>query len=74
VIDGIKSNLFLISLIWLHCSSSSRCSTLQKEELVNQKPRGAINLHCANVAPSEEDSVTFTIYAANGEVYKLRGE
>ncbi|KAF6030802.1 OSBPL10 [Bugula neritina] len=46
----------------------------EREELVNQKPRGAINLHCASVAPSEEDSVTFTIYAANGEVYKLRAD
>lgn len=26
------------------------------------------------VSPSEEDSQTFTVSAANGEVYKLRGK
>ena len=47
----------------------------QREEYSkNQKPRGGITLQGAMVAPSDEDSVTFTIHAANGEVYRLRGE
>lgn len=46
----------------------------QREEYSkNQKPRGGITLQGAVVAPSDEDSVTFTIHAANGEVYRLRG-
>lgn len=45
----------------------------KREEYKHQKPRGGISLQGAQVAPSDEDSVTFTIHAANSEVYRLRG-
>lgn len=38
------------------------------------KPRGSLPLNGAVVAPSTEDSFTFTVNAINGEVYKLRGQ
>jgi len=36
------------------------------------KPRGFLQLEGAVIAPSTEDSSTFTVNASNGEVYKLR--
>ncbi|XP_078454029.1 oxysterol-binding protein-related protein 11 isoform X1 [Lampetra planeri] len=38
-----------------------------------QKPRGALQLAGAVISPSDEDSHTFTVNAANGEQYRLRG-
>ncbi|XP_067931574.1 oxysterol-binding protein-related protein 11-like isoform X2 [Watersipora subatra] len=46
----------------------------EKEEQAKQKPRGGISLVGAIVAPSEDDSVTFTVHPANGEVFRLRAE
>ena len=37
------------------------------------KPRGALSLTGAVVAPSSDDELTFSVNATNGEVYKLRG-
>ncbi|XP_072015596.1 oxysterol-binding protein-related protein 11-like isoform X2 [Amphiura filiformis] len=39
-----------------------------------QKPRGSVHLTGAVVSPSDEDSQTFTVNAANGEVYRLRAQ
>ncbi|XP_063957102.1 oxysterol-binding protein-related protein 11-like isoform X1 [Lytechinus pictus] len=44
------------------------------EEGKKQKPRGAIHLSGAVVSPSDEDSQTFMVNAANGEVYRLRAQ
>ena len=38
----------------------------------DQRPRGSMHLMGAVIAPSEEDSQTFNVNAANGEIYKLR--
>ncbi|XP_072163258.1 oxysterol-binding protein-related protein 11-like [Diadema setosum] len=44
------------------------------EEGKRQKPRGAIHLGGAVVSPSDEDSQTFMVNAANSEVYRLRAQ
>nr|CAB3264581.1 oxysterol-binding protein-related protein 11-like [Phallusia mammillata] len=45
----------------------------QSEALsAHYKPRGSLVLAGAVIAPSTEDSYTFSVNAANGEVYKLR--
>jgi hypothetical protein len=38
----------------------------------DHRPRGTMHLMGAVISPSDEDSQTFTVNAANGEVYKLR--
>lgn len=46
----------------------------QTEAVSSQyKPRGSVVLGGAVIAPSTEDSFTFSVNAPNGEVYKLRG-
>ncbi|OCT60891.1 oxysterol-binding protein-related protein 11 isoform X1 [Xenopus laevis] len=42
------------------------------EQSRNQKPRGTLQLAGAVISPSDEDSHTFTVNAASGELYKLR--
>ncbi|XP_064384554.1 oxysterol-binding protein-related protein 11-like [Halichondria panicea] len=42
------------------------------EDRQKQPPRGSLQLWGAMVAPSEEDSQTFTVSGTNGDVYKLR--
>ncbi|GLH14142.1 Oxysterol-binding protein [Gryllus bimaculatus] len=37
-----------------------------------QKPRGSVHLAAAVISPSDEDSNTFTVNSANGEMFKLR--
>ncbi|GFR75767.1 oxysterol-binding protein [Elysia marginata] len=44
----------------------------EKEEHKKQRPRGSVHLAAAVVSPSEEDSQTFIVNAANGEIFKLR--
>ncbi|XP_041366890.1 oxysterol-binding protein-related protein 11-like [Gigantopelta aegis] len=44
----------------------------EKEEHKKQRPRGCIHLAAAVVSPSDEDSQTFTVSAANGDIYRLR--
>ncbi|ESO97687.1 hypothetical protein LOTGIDRAFT_152778, partial [Lottia gigantea] len=44
----------------------------EKEEHKKQRPRGAIHLAASVISPSDEDSQTFTVNAANGDVYRLR--
>ncbi|XP_028407493.1 oxysterol-binding protein-related protein 11-like [Dendronephthya gigantea] len=36
------------------------------------EPRGSVHLMGAVIAPSDEDSVTFSVNAANGDLFKLR--
>ncbi|XP_053327591.1 oxysterol-binding protein-related protein 11 isoform X2 [Spea bombifrons] len=42
------------------------------EQSKNQKPRATVQLAGAVISPSDEDSHTFTVNAASGELYKLR--
>ncbi|XP_069838583.1 oxysterol-binding protein-related protein 11 isoform X2 [Dendropsophus ebraccatus] len=42
------------------------------EQSKNQKARGTVQLAGAVISPSDEDSHTFTVNAASGELYKLR--
>ncbi|KAK3101850.1 hypothetical protein FSP39_006794 [Pinctada imbricata] len=44
----------------------------EKEEHKKQRPRGCIHLAAAVISPSDEDSQTFTVSAANSDVYRLR--
>ncbi|KAL8615625.1 hypothetical protein ACOMHN_026615 [Nucella lapillus] len=44
----------------------------EKEEHKKHRPRGSVHLAAAVVSPSDEDSQTFTVTAANGEAFKLR--
>ena len=39
---------------------------------VQNRPRGALHLAGAVISPSEEDSHTFVINSASGDVYKVR--
>ncbi|CAN8010731.1 unnamed protein product [Ixodes pacificus] len=43
------------------------------DELKKGRPRGAVHLAGAVISPSDEDGQMFTVSAACGEVYKLRG-
>lgn len=43
------------------------------DEVKKGKPRGAVHLAGAVISPSDEDGQMFTVSAACGEVYKLRG-
>ncbi|XP_073408019.1 oxysterol-binding protein-related protein 11 isoform X2 [Dendrobates tinctorius] len=42
------------------------------EQSKNQKPRGTVQLAGAVISPSDEDSHTFSVNAASGDLYKLR--
>lgn len=44
----------------------------QAESEKKQRPRGSLPLAGAMVVPSEEDSYTFSVNAANEESFKLR--
>ncbi|CAH1785496.1 unnamed protein product [Owenia fusiformis] len=44
----------------------------EKEEHKRQRPRGSVYLAGSVIAPSDEDSQTFTVNAANGEIFRLR--
>nr|CAD7459639.1 unnamed protein product [Timema tahoe] len=37
-----------------------------------QRPRGSVHLAAAVISPSDEDSNTFTVNSATGEMFKLR--
>ncbi|KAH7971048.1 hypothetical protein HPB49_018422 [Dermacentor silvarum] len=43
------------------------------DEVKKGKPRGAVHLAGAVISPSDEDGQMFTVSAACGELYKLRG-
>ncbi|KAI0208398.1 Oxysterol-binding protein-related protein 11 [Lamellibrachia satsuma] len=58
---------------WFVVDPESGClGYYEKEEHKRQKPRGSVHLAGAVVSPSDEDSQTFTVNAANGEIYRLR--
>ncbi|XP_050041896.1 oxysterol-binding protein-related protein 11-like isoform X2 [Dermacentor andersoni] len=44
------------------------------DEVKKGKPRGAVHLAGAVISPSDEDGQMFTVSAACGELYKLRGQ
>lgn len=44
------------------------------EQSKTQKPRGSLPLIGSSVAPSDEFPFMFTVYAVNGELFKLRGK
>lgn len=45
---------------------------MQAEDTKRSRPRGSIHLENAVISPSEEDSNTFNVNSASGEVYRLR--
>lgn len=42
------------------------------ENEVKQAPRGSIYLEDSVISPSDEDSCTFTVNSASGDIFKLR--
>ncbi|KAG8432155.1 hypothetical protein GDO86_016697 [Hymenochirus boettgeri] len=53
-------------------NEAGRVEYFVNEQLRNQKARGTVQLAGAVISPSDEDSHTFTVNAASGELYKLR--
>ncbi len=45
---------------------------VNEESRKTQRPRGSVHLAGAVISPSDEDSQTFNVNAANAEVYRLR--
>ncbi|KAL4224720.1 Oxysterol-binding protein-related protein 10 [Mactra antiquata] len=66
VMKGWQPRWFLLD------PESGMLEYFEKEEHKKQRPRGSIHLAASVISPSDEDSQTFTVSAANGEVYKLR--
>lgn len=54
--------LFLISVLYFSQNESER----------KQRPRGSVHLAAAVISPSDEDSNTFTVNSATGDMFKLR--
>ncbi|XP_059144040.1 oxysterol-binding protein-related protein 11-like isoform X2 [Physella acuta] len=66
VVKGFQYRWFVLN------PDSGMLEYFEKEEHKKLRPRGSIHLAAAVVSPSEEDSQTFIISAANGEIFKLR--
>ncbi|XP_052800561.1 oxysterol-binding protein-related protein 11-like isoform X2 [Mya arenaria] len=66
VMKGWQPRWFLLD------PDSGMLEYFEKEEHKKHRPRGSIHLASAVISPSEEDSQTFSVSAANAEVYKLR--
>ncbi|CAL1535992.1 unnamed protein product [Lymnaea stagnalis] len=66
VVKGFQYRWFVLN------PESGLLEYFEKEEHKKMRPRGSIHLAAAVVSPSEEDSQTFIISAASGEIYKLR--
>ncbi|TRZ19824.1 hypothetical protein HGM15179_007283 [Zosterops borbonicus] len=82
--DSPGSHLGLLGWAWLQGQSGRTWYFVLNndagllEYFVNEqsrhlKPRGTLQLAGAVISPSDEDSHTFTVNAASGEQYKLRG-
>uniref|UniRef100_H2YL61 PH domain-containing protein n=1 Tax=Ciona savignyi TaxID=51511 RepID=H2YL61_CIOSA len=69
VMKGWQNRYFILNpqtgVLEYHVNQSEALAT-------HYKPRGLLPLEGAVVAPSIEDSCTFSVNASNGEVYKLR--
>jgi len=66
VVKGFQYRYFVLD------PTSGLLEYFEKEEHKKQRPRGSVHLAAAVVSPSEEDSQTFVVNAANGEVFKLK--
>ncbi|VDP50745.1 unnamed protein product [Schistosoma margrebowiei] len=67
VMKGYQYRWFVID------SDSGRIEYYEKEDHKRSlKPRGALSLIYASICPSDEDSQTFLINAANGDLLKLK--
>ncbi|XP_078334973.1 oxysterol-binding protein-related protein 11-like isoform X2 [Crassostrea virginica] len=53
-------------------AESGMLEYFEKEEHKKQRPRGYVHLAGAVISPSDEDSQTFSVSAANGEIYRLK--
>ncbi|XP_061178111.1 oxysterol-binding protein-related protein 11-like isoform X2 [Saccostrea echinata] len=53
-------------------ADSGMLEYFEKEEHKKQRPRGCVHLAGAVISPSDEDSQTFSVSAANGEIYRLK--
>ncbi|XP_064635770.1 oxysterol-binding protein-related protein 11-like [Lineus longissimus] len=52
--------------------TSGMLEYFEKEEHKRNRARGSVHLAGAVISPSDEDSQTFTVHAANGEVFRLK--
>ncbi|BFZ04893.1 hypothetical protein BsWGS_07933 [Bradybaena similaris] len=66
VVKGYQYRWFVLN------PESGMLEYFEKEEHKKLRPRGSVHLAAAVVSPSEEDSQTFIVSAANGEIFKLR--
>nr|KAG5698631.1 hypothetical protein BaRGS_003145 [Batillaria attramentaria] len=66
VMKGWQTRWFILD------PESGMLEYFEKEEHKKQRPRGSVHLAAAIVSPSDEDSQTFAVTAANGEAFKLR--
>ncbi|XP_076471289.1 oxysterol-binding protein-related protein 11-like isoform X2 [Babylonia areolata] len=66
VMKGWQTRWFMLD------PDSGMLEYFEKEEHKKHRPRGCVHLAAAVVSPSDEDSQTFTVTAANGEAFKLR--
>lgn len=70
---------YLVYLLCYHCrffvlnNDAGLLEYFVNEQSRHLKPRGTLQLAGAVISPSDEDSHTFTVNAASGEQYKLRG-
>lgn len=74
-----KCWLCFVCLLYHHCrffvlnNDAGLLEYFVNEQSRHLKPRGTLQLAGAVISPSDEDSHTFTVNAASGEQYKLRG-
>lgn len=66
VVKGWQHRWFLLD------PQSGMLEYFEREEYKKQRPRGYLHLTAAVICPSDEDSQTFSVSAANGETYRLR--
>jgi hypothetical protein len=65
--------MVIFKIIGLKCLTKyALCTLVQSESERKQRPRASLHLAGAIVVPSEEDSYTFSVNAANENSFKLR--
>lgn len=69
-----KRNLFPLCRYFVLDPELGQLQYFLNEQSKTQKPRGSLPLIGSSVAPSDEFPFMFTVYAVNGELFKLRGK
>lgn len=69
-----ERNLFPLCRYFVLDPELGQLQYFLNEQSKTQKPRGSLPLIGSSVAPSDEFPFMFTVYAVNGELFKLRGK